>query len=80
MTFLTILDPESEMVTEKSAIIVEFITKTQYLAYANDFGMCIFCGGGRTYDKHLNWYPNHMPFCLYARAEEIVLSFNAGKH
>ncbi len=67
------LEPRSKTVTEKNAIIVEFITKTQYLVYKNNSEMCAFCGGGRTYDKHLNWYPNHMSFCLYARAEEVVL-------
>lgn len=64
---------ESDILTKQNAIIIEFITKTQPLAYKNNSEVCAFCGGGKTYDKHLNWYPSHTPFCLYVRAEEIVL-------
>lgn len=62
------------MSSKKDAILIEFILKTQCLAYKNSSEVCMFCGGGRTYDKHLNWKPIHFPNCLYARAEEIVLA------
>lgn len=63
------------MVDEKDYVIIEFITKTQGLAYNNKFGVCCLCGGGREYDKHNSklWKPKHSPDCLYSQAEKLVI-------
>lgn len=60
---------------EKDEIIIEFITKFQGVAFNNQFGVCMNCGGpGYTdEDSPQIFKPKHTPNCLFSRAGIAVL-------
>lgn len=69
-----------ETIQSKNEIIIEFLTRTEGLAYHNKHGVCAFCAGGKFEDPDFPgmFTPRHLPTCLYSRAEAIVYNRKEG--
>ena len=57
---------------EYNQIIIEFILRTEALAYENKFNVCKFCSFPKEYYGTF-WKGTHSEDCIYSRAERLVL-------
>lgn len=69
---------KNDALDAKDKIILDFICRTEHMAYRNKSEVCCFCSGGQTYyrdrkgRKKGGWKGDHASRCIYFRAKKEV--------